>query len=436
MRTNTKHNVSTEKTHEGSPARRITPTQELRRSVLSCMLWEDQFYENGVAIADRIATLSKKVKAQEVEALAIEAREKMHLRHVPLHLMRVLAKDGNMTADSLAQVIQRPDEITEFLSLYWKDGKQPLSAQVKKGLGKAFNKFNEYSFAKYNRDATVTLRDALFMCHPKPQDALHQSIFDKIANKTLKTPDTWEVGLSAGQDGKEVFERLMTGETLGGFAFLRNLRKMQELKCDKDLIKSYFNVANFSKILPYRFIAAARYAPNLEPELEKAMFRGIEEHDKLSGKTYLLIDVSGSMEWDMLSVRSDMTRLDAACALSMLIREICDDVEIHSFSYKTVLVPPRRGFALRDAITTSQQHGGTNLGAAVKKINGLKDAKDRLIVFTDEQSHDVVPGPNGLGYMINVASFKNGVGYGPWIHIDGFSEAIVDWILELEKSNY
>jgi len=399
------------------------------------MLWEKEFYENGVSIAQRITDLSKRVKSQEVEALAIEAREQMHLRHVPLHLLRALARDGKMTAQALGKVIQRPDEIAEFLSLYWKDGKQPLSAQVKKGLGIAFNKFNEYSFAKYNRDATVKLRDALFLCHPKPKDALHQSIFDKIANKTLKTPDTWEVGLSSGQDGKEVFERLMTEGNLGGFAFLRNLRKMQSLDCSESLIKSYFNVANFDRVLPFRFIAAARYAPNLEPELEKAMFKGIEDHKKLDGKTYLLIDVSGSMEWAM-SDRSDMVRMDAACALAMLVREICDNVEVHTFSTSTVLVPSRRGFALRDAIIQSQRHGGTNLGQAVKKINSLKNAKDRLIVFTDEQSHDYVTGPNGLGYLINVASCKNGVGYGPWVHIDGFSEAIIDWILASEALGF
>jgi len=35
--------------------------------------------------------------------------------------------------------------------------------------------------------------------------------------------------------------------------------------------------------------------------------------------------------------------------------------------------------------------------------------------------------------MINVASAKNGVGYGKWTHIDGFSEAVVDYIAELER---
>jgi len=59
---------------------------------------------------------------------------------------------------------------------------------------------------------------------------------------------------------------------------------------------------------------------------------------------------------------------------------------------------------------------------------------DRLIIITDEQSHDPVPDPKGRAYMINVASNKNGVGYGSYIHIDGWSEAVVDYIRELEKS--
>jgi hypothetical protein len=35
--------------------------------------------------------------------------------------------------------------------------------------------------------------------------------------------------------------------------------------------------------------------------------------------------------------------------------------------------------------------------------------------------------------MINVATDKNGVGYGPWTHIDGWSEGVVDYIREFER---
>ena len=116
------------------------------------------------------------------------------------------------------------------------------------------------------------------------------------------------------------------------------------------------------------------------------MLKSIKDHARLKGRTRLLIDVSGSMD-TALSRQSEMTRLEAACGLAILAREICEKVEIFTFSNDVAKIPPRRGFALRDAIVASQPHAGTYLGKAVKQVD-LRG--DRLIVFTDEQSHDKV----------------------------------------------
>ena len=41
--------------------------------------------------------------------------------------------------------------------------------------------------------------------------------------------------------------------------------------------------------------------------------------------------------------------------------------------------------------------------------------------------------PGARCYLINVASARNGVGYGaPWTHLDGFSEHVIRWIAALE----
>lgn len=89
--------------------------------------------------------------------------------------------------------------------------------------------------------------------------------------------------------------------------------------------------------------------------------------------------------------------------------------------------------ALRDAIHVATRMGSTQLGAAVAKVNAL--VHDRLIVITDEQSADRVPKPKGLGYVINVASNRNGVGYGKWLHVDGWSDAVVRFITERERTD-
>jgi len=116
----------------------------------------------------------------------------------------------------------------------------------------------------------------------------------------------------------------------------------------------------------------------------------------------------------------------------VLVREIAEKAAVYSFSDRVVEVPARRGFALRDAIDASQSHNGTLLGAAVESLN-KNERYDRLIVITDEQAHDSVPAPKGKGYVINVASYKNGVGYGKWTHIDGWSEAVIEYIRALES---
>ncbi len=127
------------RTHEGAPAVQISAEAQLRRSVLACMLWENQFYEDGVTIADRIAALVPRVEAAKVAALAIEAREQMKLRHAPLLLVREMARYAThrgLVAETLARVIQRADELAEFLAIYWKDGRQPLVRAGEEGTGR------------------------------------------------------------------------------------------------------------------------------------------------------------------------------------------------------------------------------------------------------------------------------------------------------------
>jgi 60 kDa SS-A/Ro ribonucleoprotein len=422
------------RTHEAAPARQISSELQLRRSVLACLLWESQFYEDGVEIAGRIAELVPKVEAERVAALAIEAREPMKLRHAPLLLVREMARHKThrgLVAETLARVIQRTDELCEFVAIYWKDGRVPLSGQVKKGLAAAYPKFDEYQLAKYDRGGPIKLRDVLFLCHAKPRDDKQAAVWKRLIWGRLAVPDTWEVALSSGADKREAWTRLLAENKLGALALLRNLRNMREGGVEDALVLSALRGANTQRVLPFRFLAAARYAPHWEEALEQLMLKAAAEQPKLTGKTVVLVDVSGSMNW-ALSKRSEMKRTDAAYGL-VLLREIGERVAVHSFSDHLIEVPARRGFALRDAIEASQAHNGTYLGRAVEQLNE-KERYDRLIVITDEQAHDTVPNPKGKGYVINVASHKNGVGYGNWTHIDGWSESVVEYIRALESS--
>jgi len=428
------------KTHEGAVAQKVNPRLELRRTVLTCLLWEDTFYEKGSKIVERIADLAAKNKAEDVAAIAREARDKMQLRHVPLFLVRELARRkgaGTLVAETLDRVIQRADELGEFVTLYWTPRKQPLSAGVKRGLAKAFTKFDAYQLAKYDRDGVVKLRDVLFLSHAKPINAEQAALWKRLVENTLEPPDTWEVALSAGKDKRETWERLLREEKLGGMAVLRNLRLMLASGVDPKVIAARLE-RGIARALPFRFVTAARYAPKLEDAIEKAMLKGIAGFGKLPGSTGLLVDVSSSMD-SQLAQKGETKRVDAAAGLAILLREVAADFEAATFSEKCVTIPPRRGFALRDAIVNSQAHSSTYLKRALEELRDKHgwEKLDRVIVITDEQSHDgIAPAWTSKAYVVNVAPYQHGVSYGNgWTHIDGWSERVVDYIAATESES-
>ena len=187
-------------------------------------------------------------------------------------------------------------------------------------------KFDEYQLAKYSRGDKgdkVKLRDVLRLIHPNPADnkkePMASAIYKSILDGTIKVPDTWEVALSGGADKHETFERLIRENKLGYLALLRNLRNMVQAGVDPALIQQALLEGNASRVLPFRFVAAARAVPQLEPLIDKALLKRIESMESLSGSTVVLVDVSGSMVGTRLSAKSDLDRLDAAAVLASII---------------------------------------------------------------------------------------------------------------------
>jgi len=471
MKTNVKTKIPklVKRTHGGAIASKVSPEEQLRRSVMACMLWEDTFYETGEQIATRIANLIKQVDPHIVANIAVDARTNQKLRHVPLLIAREMARidtHKGLVSKLLPEIIQRADELAEFLAIYWKDGKCPISAQVKKGLAKAFGNFNEYSLAKYNRDGAVKLRDAMFLCHPKPPDVgpstikyrtykdghgkhllRHtDSLYHKLAEGTLATPDTWEVELSAGADKCETFTRLMEQDKLGALAFLRNLRNMEQSGVSKAMVVDYSKRVNLDRVLPFRFIAAYRAVPAWQNMIEEMMLRCLESIQKLPGKTVLIVDSSGSMTQGKVSAKSDLSRLDAAGALAILVKEIAENPVIYATAgsdtarqHATMQVPARRGFELSRIFSELQLRnqigsGGIFLKQVMDYVYQEERTADRVIVITDEVDCDTKCDPaqaNAFGdsnYLINISCNENGIGYKKFTHISGWSEAIIDFI--------
>jgi len=425
-----KFNIFTKKengvtNHEGAKAYALTPELELYSAVVTAGL-SDTFYEKADTRLARIQDLMLKNDPEFVARLAIYARTEMYMRSIPMVLAVELAKlnSGNgLVAKTVNGVVQRADEITEILAYYqMANGRtgvkklNKLSKQVQKGLSESFNRFDEYQFAKYNREADIKLRDALFIVHPKAKDEAQQAVFNRIAADELAVPYTWETELSAlGQlkyesekakaaAFKAKWEELIDSNKLGYMALMRNLRNILEAKVSATHIRkvcahlSDETAVAKSKQLPFRFLAAYREVKILSSEdvtmvlnaLEDAIVASVKNLKGFDEETRVLIacDVSGSMQ-KPVSPKSKVLLFDIGLMLGMLMQSKCKRVVTGMFGDRwKVINMPNRGI-LNNVQEYYKREGevgyATNGHLVIDDLLARNVVMDKVMLFTDCQ---------------------------------------------------
>jgi hypothetical protein len=437
----------------------------LRRAVLANLLWENIAYMDGESVTNEIKRLISLCDPQDVANLTIEARTMQKLRHTPLFLAVEMCKHEATrpyVKDILPKIITRADMLTDFMALYWADGKCPICNAAKKGLAEAFHNFNEYKFAKYDRNAEIKLRDVMFMVRPKPETPLEVELYKKIADRTLETPETWEVLLSLAHTNEEkaaVWTKLITEGKLGGKAMLMNIRNMQNAGVPRPIIVQGLQELKGAMLLPLDFLKAMRESNGFDREIEDAMLKTYENMPKLPGKTLFIVDVSGSMG-SLTSSGSTFTRLDQACSMAMLAANQCTDFELVCTAgsdgelreeQMRILYPPK-GFNLFKEIEASRKTvggGGIFTYQCLEKLRKELGDKihdyDRIIVFSDSQdidvsswrspNHDKKPRPFGkYNYICDISAHTRGIAYnGVWTaEISGWSEHFLTYIAAYE----
>lgn len=406
--------------HEGDLAYKLDPKMELYTLVCTASL-QRKFYERGDETIARLRSLIPRVPAEFVAKLAIYAREQMYLRSIPLVLAVELARHhrgDSLISRMTERVIQRADELTEILAYYAEaNGRREtkklgrLSSQIKKGIAAAFGKFDEYQFAKYNRDGAVKLRDALFLSHAKPTTKEQVALFKKITDDALEVPYTWEVELSkAGQDGRgkrEVWRELIDSKKVGYMATLRNLRNILDADVGKThLAKVAEYIANpdavrKSRQLPFRFLSAHQSLENngnpltsmILGALEDAAIASVENIKGYGYDTTVLIacDTSGSMS-TALSPNSTINYHDVGLFLGMMLQHRCKSVITGIFGEEWKVKQLPRNGVLQNTTALRRMSGevghSTNGWKALDYLIRQGIAVDKIMVFTDMQLWD------------------------------------------------
>lgn len=399
---------------EGAPTYKINSKLELYSLVCTASL-QRKFYESSTETITRIRKLITEVPAEFVAKLAIYAREKMYLRSIPLVLTVELAKihkGDKLISNLVSRVIQRADEITELLAYYQKANDRKgtkklnkLSKQLQKGVARAFLKFDEYNFAKYNRDSAIKLRDALFLSHANPKTEEQTVLFKKIVDNTLEVPYTWEVELSKNDKSKkQVWEELIDSNKLGYMALMRNLRNMLQAEVSPEHINkiaerlSNPEQVRKSRQLPFRFFSAYRELQSIDnmqtsvllEALEKAVMTSIENVKGYDNNTRIVIacDVSGSMQ-QSVSPRSKVQYYDIGLMLGMLLQTRCKSTITGIFGDIWSVEQMPKNSVLNNVIQLHNIEGkvgySTNGYKVLEYLLTNNIETDKVMMFTDNQ---------------------------------------------------
>lgn len=388
-------------------------------SMVAANLITDKFYQDSGANLRELRRVIALVDPIFVTKLAIYARTNLGLRSAPVVLMIELARIHNGTSlvsTGLARVIQRADEITEALAYYkvaneHRDLKK-ISKQVSKGVAASFQNFDEYQFAKYKKsNSEITLRDAMFLTHPKPTTPEQAELFKKIAGDTLQTPETWEVAKSAdgGKNSRKVWEEMIDSRKMGYMATLRNLRNfiidgISEEHIDK--VCAYLTnekaIAG-SRQFPFRFYTAYRElnqlgggvlrvnVSRLKKLIDAVSVAGIQSLKNLTmldqnDSVISVVDCSGSMR-KPISTMSSVNANEIAMFYGSVMSHLNPNCVLSYFGTnfiveQNVLINPFTN-ATRDKSSQTQHETNAHLVFEGLERNNCK--VDKIFIWSDMQ---------------------------------------------------
>jgi hypothetical protein len=458
---NFKNSIKTENI-SGHEAYKMKDKEKLVTQVLTSLFNENKFYgDNSKEIVETI----KKVIEEEprfVANLCIYARKEMHLRTISHVLLGELAKADKgkeYVRKAMDKSIERVDDMTEILAYYISSYGKPIPNSMKKGIADKFLSFDEYQLAKYNRSSAIRLKDLLCLVHPKAKNEEQNEMFKRLLEDKLETPITWETQLSSRGNTKEVWEELIENKSLGYMAMLRNLRNLIKAEVS-NIDRVYEFLADEqrvlkNKLLPFRYYSAYKTLKNegigtskIFDTLEIAIKHSTKNINKLSGKTFISADVSGSMN-SPISQKSEVTCAEIAVLMMAIANYICEETITTTFDTKLYMssLPTQNGI-IANANSIRVNGGGTDISLPIKYLLQNKIFVDRIVILSDNEIN------HGYGMVCQkyVEEYKRKINPKVWVHaidmqgygtqqfagdrvniIGGWSEKVLDFIYEAEQ---
>ncbi len=364
-------------------------------SVLLTTLLEDEFYRTEKQTIARIRELIAKVgDPRFVAKAALYARHAHGLRSVSHLVAGELAKTVKgqpWTKNFYARAIRRADDVLEILGYYLATYGRPIPNSLKKGLGAALSRIDEYQLAKYRREhADFKLVDAVNLVRPPASPAL-----GKLIRGELAPAQTWEHQLTqtgaaetvddARAAKTQAWSALVRERKLGYLALLRNVRNIlthaPEVVDELCAQLADESAVRRALVFPFQFLTAVDvlrddnlpHADRVMDALNQAVDYSLANVPKFSGSTLVALDTSGSMAGRPQTIGSLFaTILVKASGAALMVFN--DDAKYVTLN--------RRDTTLTTARSIPFAAAGTNFNAIFQHAN---HAYDRIIILSDMQ---------------------------------------------------
>lgn len=401
--------------HEQGLAFKADPQLELYLRACTCLI-EDRFYTRADQQLAELRAAIHQCDRSYVLKLANYARNEMHLRTLPMILLAEASVMHSGTSNEAKQdvrsyvpkIVRRADEPGELLA-YWIQSlgggsKHKLPNALKKGLSDAMLRFDEYQLAKYNRAATVRLKDVLMLTHARPDTPERAALYKRVLEDKLATPETWEVAISTQGSRAETWNAI--APKMGIMALVRNLRNFEQHNAQDALMHAIGVLSDpvkvrESKLLPFRWLAAEREvaSPLLKDALREAMKLSLSNVPVWQGSTAIFVDLSGSMS-SPLSGKSKLMYVDVASLMGAMATQLSQgDYLVGGFGESYADVPVSR----RDSMLTNTEkirHANvghsTNAWLTIESLRKRRKAFDRVLIFSDMQCYNSYGGQQSL----------------------------------------
>lgn len=293
------------------------------------------------------------------------------------------------------KILSRLDDVSNCLAYCLKEYGKPIPNGLKKALAERLSSATEYELAKYaGKNKDVAMRDVIRLVHA------HSAAIDKFCKGELSQAD----------EGKETWEAIISGEgstpeawtkavgVMGHMALLRNLRNLEKAGVDESLyLDKLVKGAKTGKQLPFRYFSAygSVKSDSIRKALEQCMDTSIENLPKLAGKSFILVDNSGSAVGATVSNLSKVNVATCGNLMGILTGLVSDEGKIGVFGDKIKYIPVNKGFSgtalglletvngIGETIGYSTENG---VWLALDEAIRRKERFDRIFIYSDMQA--------------------------------------------------